>query len=78
MINDYFRSLKQQNFLIMESTPSLVNWHAFNRAKRPGQHRLAALQFLAQGQIRSYTSSGGNRAVLLKSSTVRWWPKMVA
>lgn len=49
MINDYFRSLKQQNFLIMESTPSLVNWHAFNRAKRPGQHRLAALQFLAQG-----------------------------
>lgn len=49
MINDYFRSLKQQNFLIMESTPSLVNWHAFNRAKRPGQHRLASLQFIAHG-----------------------------
>lgn len=49
MINDYFRSLKHQNFLIMESSPSLVNWHPVNRAKRPGQHRLAAMQQLSTG-----------------------------
>lgn len=49
MINDYFRSLKHQNFLIMESSPSLVNWHSVNRAKRPGQHRLAAMQQLSTG-----------------------------
>ncbi|WP_444542908.1 beta-galactosidase [Lacticaseibacillus mingshuiensis] len=49
MINDYFRGLKQQNFLIMESTPSLVNWHPVNRAKRPGQHFLSSMQLLAHG-----------------------------
>lgn len=49
LINDYYRSLKQQNFLIMESSPSRVNWHPDNRAKRPGMHQLASLQNIAGG-----------------------------
>lgn len=48
-INDLYRSLKQQSFLILESTPSLVNWHPVNKAKRPGMHLLSSLQFLAHG-----------------------------
>ncbi len=48
-INDQYRSLKQQPFLIMESTPSGVNWHDYNKTKRPGMHTLSSLQFLAHG-----------------------------
>ena len=48
-INDQYRALKQQPFLIMESTPSLVNWHPVNKAKRPGRHLLSSMQFLAHG-----------------------------
>lgn len=50
-INDYFRGLKQANFLLMESAPSLTNWHPNDRvrAKRPGQLKLTSLQFLAHG-----------------------------
>ena len=48
-INDLYRSLKQQPFLIMECTPSGVNWHNGNKAKRPGMHTLASMQLLAHG-----------------------------
>lgn len=48
-INDFYRSLKQQPFLIMESTPSGVNWHEFNKTKRPGMHQLSSMQFIAHG-----------------------------
>ena len=48
-INDLYRSLKQQPFLIMECTPSLVNWHPVNKAKRPGMHRLSSMQFISHG-----------------------------
>ena len=48
-INDQYRSLKKQPFLIMESTPSGVNWHPVNRTKRPGMHLLSSMQFLAHG-----------------------------
>ena len=48
-INDYYRALKDQPFLIMECTPSLVNWHPVNRAKRPGVHLLASVACLAHG-----------------------------
>ncbi|OTN75912.1 hypothetical protein A5886_000988 [Enterococcus sp. 8G7_MSG3316] len=48
-INDQYRSLKQQPFLIMESTPSGVNWHDVNKTKRPGMHMLSSMQFLAHG-----------------------------
>ncbi|MDR4318127.1 beta-galactosidase [Niallia circulans] len=48
-INDLYRSLKQQPFLIMESTPSGVNWHDVNKTKRPGMHLLSSMQFIAHG-----------------------------
>lgn len=48
-INDLYRSLKQQSFLLMESTPSAVNWHPVNKAKRPGMHMLSSMQMVAHG-----------------------------
>ncbi|MED4164470.1 beta-galactosidase [Halalkalibacterium halodurans] len=48
-INDLYRSLKQQPFLLMESTPSKVNWHDVNKAKRPGMHLLSSMQMIAHG-----------------------------
>lgn len=36
-------------FLMMESTPSLVNWMPFNKLKRPGVHRLSGLAAVALG-----------------------------
>ncbi|MED4224012.1 beta-galactosidase [Neobacillus cucumis] len=48
-IDDLYRSLKQQPFLLMESTPSAVNWHNVNKAKRPGMHLLASMQMVAHG-----------------------------
>lgn len=49
LMNDAMRSLKHDNYLIMESTPSQVNWHPFNRAKRPGMHEMGSLQQVAHG-----------------------------
>lgn len=49
LTHDFFRSLKHQDFLVMESTPSRVNWQKFNHAKAPGMHELASLQDLAHG-----------------------------
>ncbi|KYD15151.1 beta-galactosidase [Caldibacillus debilis] len=48
-INDLYRSLKQQPFILMESTPSGVNWQNVNKAKRPGMHILSSLQMIAHG-----------------------------
>ena len=48
-INDLYRSMKQQSFLILECTPSGVNWHPVNKFKRPGMHLLSSMQFLAHG-----------------------------
>jgi beta-galactosidase len=48
-IDDLYRSLKQQPFLLMESTPSAVNWHPVNKAKRPGMHLLSSMQMVAHG-----------------------------
>lgn len=48
-INDQYRSMKQKPFLIMESTPSGVNWHDVNKVKRPGMHILSSMQFIAHG-----------------------------
>ena len=47
--HNYFRSLKQKPFLLMESTPSNTNWQAVSKLKRPGMHRLASLQAIAHG-----------------------------
>ncbi|MCP8852247.1 beta-galactosidase [Latilactobacillus sakei] len=49
LMNDVMRGLKQSNYLIMESTPSQVNWHPYNRSKRPGMHEMASLQEIAHG-----------------------------
>lgn len=44
------RSLKKNKpFMLMESAPGLVNWHPFNKLKRPGIHMLSSLQAIACG-----------------------------
>ena len=47
--HDFFRSLKKRTFMLMESAPGLVNWHEYNKLKRPGMDRLASLQAVAHG-----------------------------
>jgi len=49
MNHDLMRSLKKQPFLLMESTPSQVNWKPHNKLKRPGMHLLSSLQAVAHG-----------------------------
>ena len=49
MNHDLMRSFKDQPFLLMESTPSLVNWKPINKLKRPGMHLLSSLQAVAHG-----------------------------
>ena len=49
MSHDLFRSLKNQPFLLMESTPSQVNWKPHNKLKRPGMHLLSSMQAVAHG-----------------------------
>ena len=49
-VHDIYRSLKGgQPFLVMESTPSLANWHNVNKTKRPGMHLLSSIQGVAHG-----------------------------
>lgn len=48
-MNDVMRSYKHANYMIMESTPSQVNWHPVNRPKAPGMHRMGVLQEIAHG-----------------------------
>lgn len=40
---------KEKPFMLMESAPGLVNWHPYNKLKRPGVHRLACMQAVATG-----------------------------
>ena len=47
--HDLMRSLKDQPYLLMESTPSQVNWHPHNKLKRPGMHLLSSMQPIAHG-----------------------------
>lgn len=50
MRHDLYRSLKQgQPFMLMEQTPSVTNWHAYNLLKRPGEMRLISYQAVAHG-----------------------------
>ncbi len=49
MNHDLMRSFKGQPFLLMESTPSQVNWKPINKLKRPGMHLLSSMQALAHG-----------------------------
>lgn len=47
--HDMYRSLKKKPFLLMESTPSLVNWKPYNKPKAPGLDVLSSLQAVAHG-----------------------------
>jgi beta-galactosidase len=48
--HDVFRSLKGgKPFMLMESTPSVTNWHQVAALKRPGVHALSSLQAVAHG-----------------------------
>lgn len=50
LAHDLTRCLKMDRpFLLMESTPSQVNWANVNKLKRPGMHQLASLQAIAHG-----------------------------
>lgn len=46
---DLMRSLKHQPFMLMESTPSQVNWQHYSPLKRPGQMAATELQAVAHG-----------------------------
>jgi beta-galactosidase len=49
-LHDLNRSLKGgRPWLLIESTPSQVNWQPVNRLKAPGLHRLSSLQAVAHG-----------------------------
>ena len=48
-MHDLNRSLKDKPFLMMESTPSMVNWKEINKLKRPGMHMLSSMQAIAHG-----------------------------
>jgi beta-galactosidase len=47
--HDLMRSIKQQPFLLMESTPSMTNWMQASKLKRPGMHMLSSMQAVAHG-----------------------------
>jgi len=47
--HDLIRSVKNQPFLLMESTPSQTNWQGISPLKRPGLHTLSAVQAVAHG-----------------------------
>ena len=47
--HDLYRTLKGKPFLLMESTPSLVNWKPYNKMKRPGLDVLSSIQAVAHG-----------------------------
>lgn len=49
-VHDLNRGMKQgKPWLLIESTPSQVNWQPVNRLKAPGLHRLSSLQAVAHG-----------------------------
>lgn len=47
--HDVMRSVKHENFLLMENTPSAVNWTPVSKLKRPGMLMGSSLQALAHG-----------------------------
>ncbi|MBZ0289495.1 MAG: beta-galactosidase, partial [Anaerolineae bacterium] len=49
-VHDINRCMKGgKPFMLMESTPSVVNWQAFAKLKRPGMHLLSSIQAVAHG-----------------------------
>lgn len=47
--HDVMRGVMQQNFLLMENTPSCVNWTPVSKLKKDDVHLLSAMQALAHG-----------------------------
>lgn len=47
--HDMMRGLKEKPWLLMESSPSAVNWHEISRLKKPGVLIGSALQAVAHG-----------------------------
>jgi len=47
--HDYFRSLKHQPFLLMESCPGPTNWQGISKLKRPGMIEAMGLHAIAHG-----------------------------
>lgn len=48
-MHNQMRSFQKKQFLMMESTPSLVNWDVENNVKRPGMNYLSSMQAIAHG-----------------------------
>lgn len=49
-VHDTFRSMKDgKPFFMMESTPSIVNWHGVNKIPRPGSQELCSIQAVSHG-----------------------------
>ncbi len=46
---DLTRSILRKPWILMESTPSLVNWQNICRPKKPGMHLLSSMQAVAHG-----------------------------
>lgn len=47
--HDFFRSLKNAPYLLMESSPGLENWKKYNKLKENGMDKLASMQAVAHG-----------------------------
>ena len=49
-VHDTFRSMKDgQPFFLMESTPSIVNWHDVNKIPKPFRQEQSSIQAIAHG-----------------------------
>ncbi|GAB6168364.1 beta-galactosidase [Clostridium carnis] len=46
---DIIRSIKNQPFVLMESTPSMTNWQRVSKLKKPNMHLLSSMQAIAHG-----------------------------
>jgi beta-galactosidase len=49
LIHDMHRSFLAKPFMLMECSPSVQNWKPVNKLKRPGLHKVEALQCIAHG-----------------------------
>ena len=47
--HDLMRCVNKKPFLLMESTPTTVNWREVSKLKKPGMHMLSSIQAIAHG-----------------------------
>lgn len=64
---------KEQPFMLMESAPGLVNWHPFNKMKRPAYTGWLRCRQWLSVPIRCSISSGGKEGDRLSSTMGRLW-----